>query len=1393
MDAELEQLFQAIEQTTDPSTRERVRELRSKVQDELAKLTTSNALIRPVTPSSHSDAPGVPDFKQIFEASPGLYLILDPALRVLAATDAYLEATLTKREEIVGRHVLDVFPDNPDDPAADGVRSIRASFARVLQTRRVDVMAMQRYHVRRPESEGSGFVARYWIPINSPVLNKDASLAYIVHRVENVTDFVLLDQQRREETEQAGTLREQTLRMEAQIYAQSRDVAQASLQLKEANQELTRLYEKTRELDELKSQFFANISHELRTPLTLILGPARKLLTTGGLSAEQRHALEVIERNAGTLLKHVNDLLDLSKMDAGGMEIEYSPADVAQLLRYVISHFESVAGERQIQFTVEAPDELWAEVDAEKLQRILFNLISNAVKFTPTGGRLRLSVQRDKDAVLFAVQDSGPGVPSEMREIIFERFRQADPHQTRSHGGTGLGLAIVKEFVDLHRGSVAVSDGAEGGARFVVKLPLAAPAGTTVKTGSLDLSDSVARSTLADLRTHLVPDSHDSALEGDRPVVLVVEDNLEMNAFVADVLGQSFRVVKAFDGQRGLEKALSFKPDLIVSDLMMPKLSGDELVRAVRRHPELDDIPILLMTARTDDMLRVRLLEAGAQDSVIKPFAAEELVARATSLIVRKRKAEGALRESEARYRHLFNAIDEGFCVVEVIFDQKQKATDYRFLETNPAFEQQTGLSNVVGRTMREIAPGQNEHWFEAYGAIALTGRSARFQNKAEQLDRWFDVYAFRFGESEKRQVAVLFTDITQRKRDEEARGWLAAIVESSDDAVIGKTLSGIITSWNPGAEKTFGYRADEAIGQPALILFPPELTHEEEALLRRIARGERVKHFETVRIRKDGQRIDVSISLSPILDSQGKIIGGSKIARDITGRKQAEARVRESERRFRTMADAISQLAWIAQADGFIIWYNQRWYDYTGTTPDQMEGWGWQSVHHPDVLPKVMTEWTKAIAAGEQFEMEFPLRGADGRFRRFLTRAQPFKNAEGRVEQWFGTNTDVDELKRSEEALRASEAWVHTILSALAEGVVFLNRDGIVELANDAVEHVLGRKLIELSDSALDPRWQLVRGDGTPLPVEEHPAIVTLRTGQRARGFELGVPQADGTTRWLSLNSELVHDAAGVVIGVVVSFFNITAEKQAKEKILLLNAELEQRVIQRTAELEFANRELETFSYSIAHDLRAPLRRIDGYAEALGEALSAQLPEKERGYLEKIRSGADQMNRLIHDLLDFARLSREPLTKTQVDTYRLVRTILEELGSPWPDRVVEIRLTHLPPCFGDPALLKQVWMNLLSNALKYTRKRTRAVIDIGSQHDRIGPVYFVRDNGAGFDMHEASKLFGVFQRLHHVSDFEGTGIGLATVQRIILRHGGRIWAEAAVDRGATFFFTLGT
>lgn len=283
----------------------------------------------------------------------------------------------------------------------------------------------------------------------------------------------------------------------------------------------------------------------------------------------------------------------------------------------------------------------------------------------------------------------------------------------------------------------------------------------------------------------------------------------------------------------------------------------------------------------------------------------------------------------------------------------------------------------------------------------------------------------------------IIFTYNEAYNKSEEEHDKLISIVETSEDAIVSKTLDGTITSWNKSAEKMFGYTAQEVIGKNISLIIPQELQEEEDRILNRLKRGIRVNHYKTVRLKKDGTKIKVSLSISPIRDATGKIIRVSKIARDITKQEKTENALRESEEKFRTLADNIPTLCWMARADGWIYWYNKRWYEYTGTKPKDMEGWGWQSIHNPKNLPEVLKQWKKSLKTGKPFDMIFPIKSADGEFRPFLTRVVPVKDGSGKITHWFGTNTDITERKKIEVDLNKNVKRFE-LLSMTAEELLY-------------------------------------------------------------------------------------------------------------------------------------------------------------------------------------------------------------------------------------------------------------------------------------------------------------------------------------------------------------------
>jgi diguanylate cyclase (GGDEF)-like protein len=584
------------------------------------------------------------DFRQLFEESPDVLLVLlpdAPRFTMVAATNARWRATHTGADTL-GRGLFEVFPDNPDDLAASGTSNLRASLERVLLTRQPDSMPVQKYDIRRPDGS---FEARYWSPKNLPVLSPSGEVSYILHRVEDVTELVRA-------SELGEELRGRQNAMEREVIQRSHELSTALREVREANSKLA-------ELDIAKTAFFNNVSHELRTPLTLMLSPLEDELQerVQPLPPERRERVQTAHRNALRLLKMVNGLLEFARIEAGRVESRYQPTNLSELTTELVSSFESATERAGLTLTIDCPPlPQPMYVDREMWEKIVLNLISNAFKHTFVGGIVVRLEWLGHGAELI-VEDTGIGITAAELPRMFERFHRVKDAASRTHEGTGIGLSLVRELVQLHGASIRVESEFSRGSRFIVTVK----AGTAhlppeqLGVGDLDFTTSrEAAAHVLEALSWLPPDAGTAgpaaALETTthRPRLLLADDNVDMRRYVERLLHPHYEVLAVPDGQAALEAVMTFQPDLVLADVMMPRLDGFGLLKALRTDERTRQLPIIFLSARAGDESAVEGLDTGADDYLIKPFSTRELLARVRAhldLVRRRRELERELEQ----------------------------------------------------------------------------------------------------------------------------------------------------------------------------------------------------------------------------------------------------------------------------------------------------------------------------------------------------------------------------------------------------------------------------------------------------------------------------------------------------------------------------------------------------------------------------------------------------------------------------------------------------------------------------------------------------------------------------------------------------------------------------
>jgi PAS domain S-box-containing protein len=729
--------------------------------------------------------------------------------------------------------------------------------------------------------------------------------------------------------------------------------------------------------------------------------------------------------------------------------------------------------------------------------------------------------------------------------------------------------------------------------------------------------------------------------------------------------------------------------------------------------------------------------------------------------VTERKRVEEAIRQSEEKFRKIFNGSIDAIAV--------NSLADAKYLDINEGYLKLIGYSReeVLGRTPKELKIWANHaERARASKELRTKGFIHNFEGEFLTKDgtRRSGLFSAVVVDLPEQPCAISFVrDITERRQAEMAIRRLAAIVESSEDAIASSTLDGTITSWNRGAERLFGYSASEIVGQSTASFVGPDAWPEFQQTLERIGQQGGIHRYDARRLKKDGSPVDITVTLSPIYDAAGAVVGVSAIGKDITERKQSERELRQSEEHFREIFDASTEVISInSSADGRYINVNGEFERMTGyareeaigRTPRELKLWA--SVHD---LATVMRELrTKGFI--RNFESDLFTKSGARRSR--LLSAVLINFAEQRCILSF--SRDITERKRAEE----TRALLAAIIRSADDPILSSDLNWIVTSWNPGAQRLYGYSAAEIIGQKVD-----IMVPPDHMAEVEHARMKILR-GEKLVPYESKRIRKDGSVIDISVTLSPIYDATGSLVGISAIHRDIT----------------ERRLAERAKELARSNAELEEFAHIVSHDLREPLHNVTSYVGLLAKDYQGKLGADADEYIRYALDGVAWMLTLIEDLRAYSRATVEKKELEPADFGSVVNRAITNLATAVEEQKATVTYEPMPTVAADERAITQVFQNLIENGLKFHGQEPPRV-HVGVKRITGGWAFFVRDNGIGIDPEHAHKIFTIFHRLHSRSEYPGSGIGLAICKKIVERHGGRIWVESEPCHGATFYFTV--
>ncbi|MBW4606854.1 MAG: PAS domain S-box protein [Hassallia sp. WJT32-NPBG1] len=925
------------------------------------------------------------------------------------------------------------------------------------------------------------------------------------------------------------------------------------------------------ELDRAKTTFFSNISHEFRTPLTLIISPLEEMLRDRlqQLAPQDQEQLQLIHRNSLRLLKLVNSLLDFSRIEAGRIQAVYELIDLSAFTAELASLFRSVieaAGMRLIVDCPPLPQSVY--VDAQMWEKIVLNLLSNAFKFT-FQGEIKVALRDCQNHVELEISDTGTGIPEKEIPRLFERFHRIQGAKGRSFEGSGIGLSLVQELVKLHGGIISVTSILDQGTSFVVSIPTGDAHLPSDRIGAINTlaSTEVGAASYVEEALGWLPAEKTRGWglgtggteQGDlernffpmpyaqSPIsrILLVDDNADMRDYVKRLLHQNYQVEVVGDGLAALAAIRQQPFDLVLTDIMMPGLDGFELLRQLRQDPLTKEIPIILLSARAGEESRIEGLELGADDYLVKPFSARELLARVEATIKLSRMRQSMKQVLRDANQHLSNVL-ENMTDAFVALDREWRIT---YVNQQTARINNMQPEEMIGKTHWEM-------WSWSVGTIveqkyrqALAEQTpVHFEVLYEPLMMWLEIHAYPSPEG----IGIYFRDISTRKAAEtslqNALQRLNFHVENSPLAVIEWDHEFRVSRWSAEAERIFGWQAEEVIGknvQDWQFVFTEDLEAVTDTVIRLAEGLENSTICYNRNYTKDNSIVYCEWYNSTLLDESGKLISVLSLVLDVTERKRVEAALRESEEGFREMADASPTLIWMSDTSKLCNYFNKTWLEFTGRTIEQEIGNGWVEGVHPDDLQYCLDIYINAFDAREEFSMEYRLKRYDGEYRWILDNGVPRFTSSGNFLGYIGSCIDISDRKVAEETVRESSTRLRFVLDSAQFGDWKLNLLNEPYTAHRSLKHdqIFGYESLR-SEWNYEIFLEHVHPDDRQMVDQKFRNTLETYEGW---DFECRIIRVDQSLTWIWARGSIYRDINGKPINLIGLVTDISDRKQAE------------------------------------------------------------------------------------------------------------------------------------------------------------------------------------------------------------------------------------------------------